>query len=201
MVGVNSMIQSLELPNSQIIIRRTVGCVVSAMMSRVYHNSSGNNNHLSWFLWLVQALGPQGLQKMGLCFMTLEKLPAEKLCARFYCHSTYFCTDHRWTKLARPTKSFTFSSGLKLHQFSKLPMAKLMVLFYSIFLIVSKLYCGKNCPPCNPATSVQFCNDIFIATDQMPYLWTIELFSCKGRLAYIIAIIICWINHYCGLCI
>ena len=47
MVGVNSMIQSLELPNSEIIIRRTVGCVVSAMMSRVYHNSSGNNNHLS----------------------------------------------------------------------------------------------------------------------------------------------------------
>ena len=47
MVGVNSMIQSLELPNSQIIIRRTVGCVVSATMSSVYHNSSGNNNHLS----------------------------------------------------------------------------------------------------------------------------------------------------------
>lgn len=112
------------------------GCVVSAMMSRVYHNSSGNNNHLSWFLWLVQALGPQGLQKMGLCFMTLEKLPAEKLCARFYCHSTHFCTDHGETKLAQPTKSFTFSSGLRLHQFSKLPLAKLMVLFYSIFLMV-----------------------------------------------------------------
>lgn len=107
--------------------------------------------------------------------MTLEKLPAEKLCARFYCHSTNFCTDHGQTKLAQPTKSFTFSSGLKLHKIAN-GQTDGSILFYfldgdnRLAKVVSKLYCGKNCSPCNPATSVQFCNDIFIATDQMPCL-------------------------------
>lgn len=109
---------------------------------------------------------------MGLCFMILEKLPAEKLCARFY------CPDHGETKLAQPTKEFYFFFWFKVAPIFKITTGQTdgSILFYfldgdnRLAKVVSKLYCGKNSSPCNPTTSVQFCNDIFIATDQMPYL-------------------------------
>lgn len=107
-----------------------------------------------------------------------------------------------WNKIGSTNKEFYFFFWFKVAPVFKITTGQTdgSILFYFLDGDNRLAKVGKNCSPCKPATSVQFCNDIFIATDQMPCLWTIEVFSCKGRLAYIIAIIICWINHYRGLC-
>lgn len=90
--------------------------------------------------------------------MTLEKLPAEKLCARFYCHSTHFCTDHGEKKIGSTNKEFYFFFWFKVAPIFKITTGQTdgSILFYfldgdnRLAKVVSKLYCDKNCPPCNP---------------------------------------------------
>lgn len=79
MVGVNSMIQSLELPNNEIIIRRTVGCVVTAMMMKVVTMAVGMIVQLI-FVAVTNTLTTRiPIIKLGVYFMNLKKLQAEKL--------------------------------------------------------------------------------------------------------------------------
>lgn len=158
MVGVNSMIQSLELPNNEIIIRRTVGCVVIAVMMKVVMMAVGMIVQLI-FVAVTNTLTTRiPIIKLGVYFMNLKKLQAEKLlfakCFVVILHTFVLtmvkqnCVDQKRSLFF----SFYFYFWVKVSPIFKITNGQTDASIQFYFLdgdnrltkVVSKLYCGKK---------------------------------------------------------